>query len=57
MGHTSMAALVAFVPALVLAWAAGGTDVVAELQKLGDLHSQGLLTDEEFAAAKQKLLG
>ncbi|MRG59117.1 SHOCT domain-containing protein [Agromyces sp. CFH 90414] len=37
--------------------AAGGTDVVAELQKLGDLKAQGLLSDEEFAAAKAKLLG
>jgi membrane protease subunit (stomatin/prohibitin family) len=31
-------------------------DVVAELQKLGDLHISGVLTDEEFAAAKKKLL-
>ena len=29
----------------------------AELQKLAQLHSQGVLTDEEFAAAKAKLLG
>jgi hypothetical protein len=32
-------------------------DTVAELQKLGDLHMQGVLSDEEFAAAKKKLLG
>ena len=32
-------------------------DMVAELQRLGDLHSKGILTDEEFAAAKAKLLG
>lgn len=31
-------------------------DTIAELQKLGDLHMQGVLTDEEFAAAKKKLL-
>lgn len=31
-------------------------DMVAELQKLGDLHESGVLTDEEFAAAKAKLL-
>jgi len=37
--------------------AAGGTDLGAELQKLGDLKAQGVLTDEEFAAAKAKLLG
>ena len=35
----------------------GGTDIVAELQKLGALKEQGILTDEEFAAAKAKLLG
>jgi hypothetical protein len=35
---------------------AGGTDVVAELQKLADLKAQGILTDEQFEAAKAKLL-
>ncbi len=28
-----------------------------ELEKLGQLHSQGILTDEEFAAEKARLLG
>jgi Short C-terminal domain len=37
--------------------AAGGTDAVAELERLGQLKAQGILTDEEFAAAKAKLLG
>ena len=37
--------------------ASGGTDLVAELQKLGALKEQGILTDDEFAAAKAKLLG
>jgi len=32
-------------------------DNTAELQSLAQLHSQGVLTDEEFAAAKAKLLG
>ena len=32
-------------------------DKTAELQKLAQLHSQGVLTDEEFAAAKAKVLG
>lgn len=32
-------------------------DLVAELQELGDLHTRGLLTDAEFAAAKTRLLG
>jgi hypothetical protein len=36
---------------------AAGTDTVAELQKLATLKEQGVLSDEEFAAAKAKLLG
>ena len=32
-------------------------DKTEELQNLAQLHSQGVLTDEEFAAAKAKLLG
>jgi hypothetical protein len=32
-------------------------DKTAELQNLAELHTQGVLTDEEFAAAKAKLLG
>ena len=36
---------------------AGGTDVVVELQKLAALKEQGILSYEEFAAAKAKLLG
>ena len=28
-----------------------------ELQRLGELHTNGTLTDEEFAAAKAKVLG
>lgn len=35
---------------------AGGTDVVAELQKLAALRDQGILSEDEFAAAKAKLL-
>ena len=37
--------------------AAGGVDLVGELQKLGALKEAGILTDDEFAAAKAKLLG
>jgi hypothetical protein len=37
--------------------AAPTKDVTAELQKLADLHKSGVLTDEEFTAAKKKLLG
>lgn len=36
---------------------AAPVDLVAELQKLGDLKSQGLLSDGEFEAAKARLLG
>ena len=32
-------------------------DSGAQLQKLAQLHTQGVLTDEEFAAAKAKILG
>ena len=32
-------------------------DVTARLGELGKLHEQGVLTDEEFAQAKAKLLG
>src|SRR5215203_645305 len=41
----------------VAAPAAGGTDVAGEIQRLASLHAQGLLTDEEFAGAKAKVLG
>ena len=32
-------------------------DPTAQLQNLAQLHAQGVLTDEEFAAAKAKALG
>lgn len=32
------------------------TDVTAELEKLANLHRQGVLSDEEFKAAKAQLL-
>ena len=44
------------VPAAAPAPAAGGIDM-EQLKQLGDLHAAGVLTDEEFAAAKAKLLG
>jgi putative oligomerization/nucleic acid binding protein len=39
--------------------AAGGItdDTIAQIQKLGELKTQGLLTDDEFEAQKRKLLG
>lgn len=32
-------------------------DTVEQLKQLADLHSQGLLTEDEFANQKAKLLG
>ena len=37
--------------------AAAGGDLTAELERLANLKAQGVLTDEEFAAAKARLLG
>ena len=36
---------------------AGGDDTMAQLKQLADMKTSGLLTDDEFAAAKAKLLG
>ncbi|MGP3774977.1 SHOCT domain-containing protein [Streptomyces sp. SDT5-1] len=36
--------------------AGGGTDRVAQLQGLAELKAQGLLTDEEFAREKARVL-
>jgi hypothetical protein len=35
---------------------AGGDDLAAQIQNLADLKAQGVLSDEEFAAAKAKLI-
>ncbi len=35
----------------------GGADLTAKLKQLADLNASGALSDEEFAAAKAKLLG
>ena len=32
-------------------------DVITQLERLGNLKAQGILTEEEFAAEKAKLLG
>jgi hypothetical protein len=37
--------------------AAAAPDPIEQLKQLGELHQQGVLTDEEFAAQKAKLLG
>ena len=36
--------------------APAGDDITAQLEKLASLHTAGVLSDEEFAAAKAKLL-
>ncbi|MCQ4120396.1 SHOCT domain-containing protein [Rhodococcus tibetensis] len=36
---------------------AGGDDLVSRIQELARMKDAGILTDEEFAAAKAKLLG
>jgi hypothetical protein len=33
-----------------------GDDMMAQLEKLGELRAKGILTEEEFAAQKAKLL-
>jgi hypothetical protein len=37
--------------------AAPADDSMEKLKELGQLHESGVLTDEEFAAAKAKILG
>jgi len=37
--------------------AAAAPDPIEQLKELGKLHEQGILTDEEFAAQKAKVLG
>ena len=37
--------------------AAAEPDMTAELTQLAQLHAQGILTDDEFAAKKAQLLG
>ena len=36
---------------------AAGPSMMDQLTQLADLHKQGILSDDEFAAAKAKLLG
>lgn len=52
----SQPAPVAEEPAQVAA-AAPADDTSAQLEQLAKLHSEGVLTDEEFAAKKKQLLG
>ncbi|HYJ24515.1 MAG TPA: SHOCT domain-containing protein [Acidimicrobiia bacterium] len=36
--------------------ASGTDDMLAQLKQLGDLHAAGVLTDEEFAVQKNKVM-
>jgi hypothetical protein len=36
---------------------AGGASAIEQLRQLGELKQQGILTEEEFAAQKAKILG
>jgi len=44
-------------PAPVAPAPAGGESTIDQLKELGELKSQGILTEEEFEAQKAKLLG
>ena len=44
-------------PAPAPAAAPAADDTMAKLQQLAEMKAQGILTDEEFAAAKAKVLG
>jgi len=44
-------------PVAAAAPAAAGPDRLEQLTKLGELKSQGVLTEEEFAREKAKILG
>jgi hypothetical protein len=37
--------------------APGGASVIDQLKELGELKAQGILTEDEFAAQKAKILG
>jgi hypothetical protein len=44
-------------PAPAAAPAGGEASMIDQLKELGELKAQGILTEEEFAAQKAKLLG
>ncbi len=44
-------------PPQVAPAAPAADDTIEQLQKLGELKQQGILTEEEFAAQKAKILG
>jgi hypothetical protein len=46
-----------YAPVAAPAAAPAGDDLVTKIQELAQLHQQGILSDQEFAAAKQRILG
>lgn len=52
-----MEAVPAAAPAAAAPAPPAGADPIAQLERLGELRDKGVLTDEEFAAQKAKLLG
>ena len=48
---------VAPAPAAPISTAGPSEDAIAKLKELGQLRDQGILTDQEFEAQKQKVLG
>lgn len=44
-------------PAVAVAPAVAAPDPIEQLKQLAELHQQGVLTDQEFAAQKTRLLG
>lgn len=55
--QAAVAAQAAAAPVPAPVAAPPAVDVTEQLLKLADLHSAGVLSDDEFAAAKAKLLG
>jgi len=56
--QAQQAAAAAAAPAAAAAAPAGASDdLMSQLNQLAQLHQAGVLTDEEFGAAKAKLLG
>lgn len=51
-----MAAMQAQQAQAAMQQSAGGGDLMAQLQKLSEMKESGVLSEEEFAAAKAKLL-
>ncbi len=55
--HAEQQAAAAPAAAAPAAPADSAEDPMDKVKQLADLHAQGILTDEEFAAAKKKALG